>query len=274
MSDEFPGKKMFNLLSENSNNEETHFIPLDWTPIQTNQELIELMVGKPQHKLPILNNNFPDTISLLDVKALDLLFAYRTALKMQKAIVVLMNNSITASTVSKFMNLLPASLAEETTFVINHQTDSYAKDVKISFINEFYKYTIYPNLCTYINLMDNSRLVDDIEKIWRPILEQVLSNNDYLEAERLTNWIFSNIADENVGSSVNLNEALYYYSQNPSKFTLNTIDEVENILEVIGKYVRQGNITSEHLNSLVIKLVDNALELDHFVKAIDYCMLM
>ena len=271
MTDEFPGKKVFNLLAESAKDDEAYFIPRDYTPVQTNPELVELTVGKPQSALPLLSEKFPKLPMKWDAKSLDLLFSYRAALKEQKPIMVSLSDAVTASTVSMFMNLLPDSLVEETTFVINHQTDSYAKDVKIAFINEYYQYTVYPNLCTYINLMDGSRQADKIEEIWRPILEKALNDNDDTRVEQLVNWVFGRMADDNVNSSADLNEALFNYSQKPSEFTLNTIDKVDNILDVINKYVKQGDITAKHLNNLVIELLKDAAELDDFAKVIDYC---
>ena len=271
MTEEYPGKKAFGLLAEAGKEGEMHFIPKDWRPVQTNPEMVELMTGKPQSYLPVLTDEFPELPSVWSKLSLDLLFSYRAALKDQKPIVVSMKDAITSATVAKFMNLLPDSLAKETTFVINHQEDSYAKDVKISFINEYYQYRITPMLYTYINLLDDSRQADKVEEIWRPILEQALNDNDYAKAELLINWIFSRMAEDNVESPANLNEALFNYTHNKSQFTINTIDEVANILEVISKYAKQGDVNADHLNALVIKVVDEANELDDYAKTIDYC---
>ncbi len=269
--DEFPGKKAFNLLEESAKNEDIHFIPRDWTPIQTNQELVELSVGKANGNLPALDVEFPEAPMAWDAKSLDLLFAYRKALKEQKPVVVSLNEAITASTVAKFMNLLPCSLAKESTFVTNHQTEGHLKEAKITFINEYYQYTVYPTLCTHINLLNDSREADKLEEIWRPVLEKALQENDFSRASLLINWIFSKMADDNVESSAELNEALFNYSQNPTRFTINTVDEVNNILELISQYAKQGEVTAEHLNSLVIELVDVASDLNGYAKAIGYC---
>ena len=271
MTEEFPGKKVFNLLSESAKDNEAYFIPRDYTPIQTNPELVELMVGKPQGNLPLLNEKFPELPKKWDAKVLDLLFSYRASLKEQKPVVVSLNDAITASTVSMFMNLLPDSLVEETTFVTNHQMDNYAKDVKITFINEHYQYTVSPALCTFINLMDDNRQVDKIEEIWRPILEKALNDNDDTRVEQLINWVFSRMADDNVESPANLNEALFNYSQKPSEFTLYTIDNVNGILDVISKYAKQGDVTAKHLNKLVIDLLKETTELNGYAKVVDYC---
>lgn len=271
MSEEFPGKKAFNLLEEIGKEGEMHFIPRDYRPVRTNPEMVELMTGKPQGYLPVLSDEFPETQTAWDEKSIDLLFAYRTALKEQKPVVVSMKETMTAPTVAKFMNLLPDSLAKETTFIINHQEDSYAKDVKISFINEYYQYTTYPTLYTYINMLDDNRQADRVEEIWRPILEQTLNDNDYARAELLIKWIFSRMAEDNVDSPANLNEALFNYTHQQSLFTINTIDEVANILEVISKYAKQGDVNADHLNALVIKVVDESAELNGYARAIDYC---
>ena len=167
MTEEYPGKKAFGLLAEAGKEGEMHFIPQDWRPVQTNPEMVELMTGKPQSYLPVLTDEFPELPSVWSKLSLDLLFSYRAALKDQKPIVVSMKDAITSATVAKFMNLLPDSLAKETTFVINHQEDSYAKDVKISFINEYYQHTIYPTLYTYINLLDDNRQADKVEEIMK-----------------------------------------------------------------------------------------------------------
>ena len=274
MFDDFPGKKAFNLFADTTNDAEIHFIPRDWTPIMGNKELTELMVGKPQYHMPALSGEFPVFPLTWDCKSLDLLFSYRAALKEDKPILVSLKDTITASTVSKFVSLLPLKLAEETTFVINHQAEGTAKDVRISFINEYYQHTIYPNLCTHIDLLDDSRVADKFEGIWRSILEQALNSNDKSKVDLLTDWIFSNIADENTDSTTALNEALFNYCKNPSKFPLSTIDEVDNILEIISKYVKDGYITAEHLNFLLIQATKDASGLKDFARAINYCKII
>lgn len=268
--DEFPGKKVFNLLTDVAQDEELFFIPRNWIPIQSNSELLALMVGKPQ-PLPSINQKLPEPILKWSKKSLDLLFSYRAALKEQKPIIVSLKDAITAQTVAIFMSFLPESISQETTFIINHQAEGHSKDVKISFINEYYQYTIYSNLCSHINLIDNQRPIDKLEEIWRPILEQALNDNNHSLAHLLINWIFSKMAEDNIDAPVILNEALFNYCQNPQKFTLNTINETDNILEVINKYTKQGVITSKHLNTLIIQTVETAAELKDFSNAINYC---
>ncbi len=270
MCNEFPGKKAFNLLSEISKEQNIHFIPRDWTPVQANAELVELMVGKPQ-PIKIPEGGFPDSTLKWDAKSLDLLFSYRGAINNGKPIVVTMNEASTASTVARFMNLLPESLAEETTFTTNHQGEGHSKEVRISFINEFYLYSVYPNLCTHINLTDGSRNIDKVEEIWRPILEKALNENNAALVDKLVKWIFSSMASENVGSSAALNESLFKYSQSPEEFTISTIDETEGILAMLSRYAKMGEITSEHLNRLIIEMCNETSELAGYEKVIGYC---
>ena len=271
LSEDFPGKEIFNLLEESAGINDIHFIPKDWTPIQTNQELVELMVGKSQQILPIYNGEFLHPTLTWDAKSLDLLFSYRLALKEHKPIVVSLESAISATTVSKFMNLLPESLIKESTFVINHQAEGHAKDVRITFVNEYYQYTIYPNLCSYINLLDNSRQIDNLEILWRPVLEKALQGKDIVQTNRLINWIFSHIAEDNIDSSALLNKALFNYSLNPSIFTLRTIDEDGNVLQAIAKYVKHGDLNTNRLNELIVESVKIASSLNDFAKIINYC---
>ena len=271
VSEEFPGKEIFNLLSDEFKSEDLYFIPKDWTPVQTNQELVDLMVGKPQAQLPVLKMDLPEMPLSWDAKSLDLLFSYRLALKEQKPIVVSLKEEITSFTVAKFMNLLPGALVKDATFVLNHQDKGNSNDVKITFVNEYYQYTIYQNLVTHINLFENSRQVDNVESIWRPMLEQTLKAKDKVKCGKLINWIFSDMADDNVELPTALNEALFNYSQDQSLFTLNTVDEVNNILQTISKYINKGSINEEHLNNLIINGFKDASKLEDFEEGISYC---
>ncbi len=271
LSDEYPGKKVFNLLAESSEESGLSFIPHNWTPVQDNNELVSLMVGKQETNLPDVTGNFPDAEIEWDSQTLDLLFSYRVAKKEQKPIVVSMNHTITPSTVSKFMRLLPESLAKDTTFVINHQSEGPSKDVTISFVNEYYQYTIYPNLCSHINLIDNSRKADIVESIWRPVLEESLKANDIARTELLINWIFSSHSNDNAGLSAELNVTLFNYCNHQSLFSTETIDKVQNILEHISKYIKDGHTSADHLNSLITEISSNAADLETFAKAISYC---
>ncbi len=270
MSDEFPGKQAFNLLADRGASSGIKFIPADWTPVQSNEELVELMVGKPQ-SLPALGYDFSELQMQWSPQSLDLLFSYRAAQKAQKPIVVSLNDAITAPTVAMFMNLLPESLAKETTFIINHQAEGHSKDVRISFINEYYQHTIYPNLCSHINLMDGNRPADKVEEIWRPKLEKALNEGNSQLVELLCKWIFSSMADDNADSSADINEALFNYSQNPTQFTINTIDEIPGILGMLSKYVNVREITTDHLNNLLISMSEESIELADYAKAIGYC---
>lgn len=271
ISDEFPGREAFNLFTIHAQEGKLHFVPRDWTPTQSNTEIVALMVGKPQ-LLPMTRDPFPEVGLRWSEKSLDLLFSYRAVWKGQSPIIVSLRDKISASIVAEFMKLLPESLAKETTFVINHQAEGPSKDVRISFINEYYQHPIYPNLCAHINLMDDGcRPIDNLEKIWRPVLEQALSSNNTILASRLINWIFSRIAEDNVDSSAALNEALFNYSQDPGRFTVDTIDKVGNMLEVLKRYVKQGDITPDHLNSLIIQMAKDSVQLNDFIRTIGYC---
>ncbi len=270
VSEEYPGKEAFNLLFEKAQAGKLHFIPRDYTPVVSNAELQTLMVDKAQ-PLPATTAAFPEIPTQWSEKALNLFFAYRAALQDVKPIAVSLPHAISATTIAEFMGLLPEKIAQETTFVTNHQTEGYAKDVKITFTNEYYQYTISSNLCTCIDLINENRYVDNIEKTWRPILQKALQENDLSKVRLIIDWIFSPIAADNMGASAELNEALFNYSQLPELFTLQTVDEVDNILESLSKYASQGTLSVQRLNDLIIQNAEAATDLQGYAQAIDYC---
>lgn len=271
MSEQPFDKKVFSLLSDEVKNENIHFIPKDWTPSQANAEMVELMTGKPNDSMPVLSDESIDFPLALDAKALDLLFSYRLALKENKAIMVSLKDAITANIMANFMNLLPDSLVKDATFVINHQEISYAQDAKISVVNEYFVGTIYPNLCTHIDLINDNRQKDKVEEIWRPLMEQAIKDNDAVKYNKLVNWVFSPMSDDCLGLSSDLNEALFNYSQDPSLFTLATVDADNEILKVLSKYAATGGVTVSHLNSLIIKKLEEASVLADYDNVINYC---
>ena len=271
MSEQPFDKKVFSLLSDEIKNENIHFIPKDWTPSQANAEMVELMTGKPNDAMSVLNDEYLDFPLTLDTKALDLLFSYRLALKENKAIMVSLKDAITANIMANFMNLLPESLVKDATFVINHQDVSYATDAKISVVNEYFTGNIYPNLCTHIDLINDNRAKDKVEEIWRPLMEQAIKENDSVKYNKLVNWVFSPMSDDCLELSSDLNEALFNYSQDASLFTLATVDADNEILKVLSKYVKSGAITANHLNTLIIKKLEEASNLADYDNVIYYC---
>lgn len=268
MFDEFPGKDVFKLLYESPAEGALYFVPRDWTPVQSNEELSALMVGKPQ-PMPDMPLRFDSAKSQISAGALDLFFSYRAAVCEGKPIVVSLADSETAEVIAGFMSLLPASVVKDTTFVTNHQSEGYCKDVRITFINEYYQYTVYPNLCTWIDFIKENRTVDDFERIWRPVLEKALAAGDNDKAAHIADWIFSRMAEDNVRSSSELNEALFNYSHAPELFTYDTVRNVSGILPVLGKYTASGEITAAYLNGVLKEAVSGARTLDDYAGVAD-----
>ena len=265
MFDEFPGRDVFNLLHEAPAEGASYFVPKDRTPVQSNEELSALMVGKSS-PIPDAPLRFDSTGSRICAESLDLFFSYRAAVHEGKPVMVSLPESETAEVIAGFMNLLPASVLKDTTFVTNHQSEGHCKDVRITFINEYYQYTVYPNLCTWIDFIKGNRVADDFERIWRPVLEKALAAGDSSKAAHISDWIFSSMAQDNIRSSADFNEALFNYSYAPELFTYDTVKNVEGIIPALGKYVVSGKIAGAHLSDVLERAVSEARTLGDYAE--------
>lgn len=268
VAEEFPGKSIFSIISDECS--EAGFLPKDWSPSVSNNEMVALSVGKAQ-PLPVIVWEGGQSSVKCSKSALDLLFSYRLALKENKPIMVSMQSAATPETLVRFMQMLPDERAEECTFVTNHQIESYAKDAKVTFVNEYYSYPISTTICTHINLLREDRQADRIESVWRPILEDALSKSQFERASRLVRWIFSPMAEDNCELRKEANAALFDYYQYPETFTLETVDTTDGILPLLSKYISSGAVPKERLCSLVMERARKAADLQGFIETVGYC---
>lgn len=245
--DEYPGNEVFSLISSTRQGK-MRFIPSSWEPRVDNEELSNVMLGK--------ESPFTDDVEFSDLPdpesmALDLFFAYREALVDGKPVVVAMSSSKT-DVIAQFMGLLPSKVAESATFRVNHQDDAPSRQVKICFVNEWFTLGINKASCSYFDFIKGSRVADDVEKIWRPILERALKEGRREDVKNLSDWIFSPQASDLAGMSAELNESLFNYIHRPSLFSLD-LASIPGLFATMSKYLSSGLIEEKLLSELMVE---------------------
>lgn len=265
--EDYPGKQIFSLLQEHQEEGKYMFLPKDWTPVQDNPELRELMLGKPQ-MLPVQDMEFSPLKPEVRKESVDLFFSYREALTHRQALLVSAASSDEASIFTGLMYLLPEKFAKATTAELNHQLQGYSKTAAITFVNEHNTYPVYENTCHYVDFIKGRRTETQLEKMWRPFLEEALSAGDEELVAKLAEWIYGPLAEEYLSSPVNMNSALFDYCNRPGAFKIDLLDSVGNILPVIHKAVAAGMADDSRLVEILSAEFVAAASLEEYQNAI------
>ena len=265
--DEFPGKQVFSLFQENNEEGVCSFLPKDWTPVQDNPELRELMLGKPQ-MLPAKDEVFAQFKPQVRKEAVDLFFSYKEALTKGQALMVAADAADEVSIYSGLIYLLPEQFAKAATAELNHQSPAYSKTAAITFVNQHYPHPIYENTCHYVDFMKGKRTETELEKMWRPFLEDALTSGDMELVAKLAEWIYSPVAVEYVTSPVDLNSALFDYCNRPGAFKVDLLDSVQNVLPVVNKAIAAGKADDSRMLEILSAEFVAAGNLEEYINAI------
>ena len=131
-----PGNDIFSLFQGGTQDGALVFKPLDWTPVQDNPELRELMLGKPE-PLTTDDKALSPLKPSIPVKSIDLFFSYMEALSLDQKLMVSLKEEAAAAVCSGLMYLLPESLAKDASFELNHQLPGCSLNTRMSFVNEY-----------------------------------------------------------------------------------------------------------------------------------------
>lgn len=265
--EEFPGKDIFSLFQGGTQDGALVFKPLDWTPVQDNPELRELMLGKPE-PLAADDKALSPLKPSIPVESIDLFFSYKEALSLDQKLMVSLKEEAAAAVCSGLMYLLPESLAKEATFELNHQLPGCSLNTRMSFVNEYYGNPIYENTCYFVDFIKDKRTVTSFEAMWRPMLEEAIAKEDFVRVAQLTEWICGDIAAEYIGSPQSLNAALFEYCCNPDGFKIEDIDNISGILPALNKAILSGKASNERLMELLADMFVASGTLEEYMNAI------
>lgn len=265
--EEFPGKDVFSLFQGDVQEGSLVFKPLNWTPVQDNPELRELMLGKPE-PLAADDRSLSPLKPLVPVESIDLFFSYKEALAQDQKLMVVLKEEASAATCAGLMYLLPEAFAKDATFELNHQLPGCSLNTRISFVNEYYGNPIYENTCFLVDFIKGKRSVTAFETMWRPMLEDALAKEDYARVAHLAEWIYGDVAADYVQASSELNASLFEYCCNPSGFKVEDIDNVQGILQSLNKAIASGRASSARLMELLSEAFVAAGSLDEYMNVI------
>lgn len=264
-------KDVFSLLE--GQDEGTHgFLPKDWTPVKTNEELLTYMAGKPT-MMTLEDKPFAPFRDDVCKESVDLFFAYRHALGRKMSLRVAARFSVTAEICGGFLGLLPASVANETTFMTGYMEEGAPQSsvAKVFFVDELNTIWEPDSLALTVDYLNGGgvpqmRLAD----IWRARMEKAIDAKDRSVIDTLAAWIYSDIAADMQEKCDELNHALFDYCCNPYEFSLEVIDKVEEILPTIQDAVSRQLTTPARLMELLCNEFCAASSLSEYRNAIRF----
>lgn len=263
-----PEPEVFDLFFEEPAPESPRFLPVDWSPRTDNPEMTGLMLGKPQ-PLPVEEKPFRSTRQGICEKAFTLFFLYLSLRKNNRPLMVRTKADEAGEIVAGFMRLLPARLADEITFVTNHQDNGVAKGVKITFVNEYYPNQIYTTTCDYVNLLDGETIPTDLEKVYRQSLEAADASGDVSARAVLAEWICSEVAARNVNKPQAFNLALFNYAHHPGQFTYEQLDGIDGLIGELSILIGRKEEMASRLNEVLSEKFALASSAADFKKVVD-----
>lgn len=267
--DQKPGKDIFSLLQEKSDFGMSSFFPMDYKPSLDNHQMTYLMTGKPEI-LPqedFIPQKWSQEIS---PEAFDVFFEYRESVISGKPLAVKIPAEKAADTCAGLMSLLPSHVASDTTFEINHQLQGLSTGAKITFINEYYQHVVSPLTCHLLDC-NAGHIPSKFEDQYRELLEKAIASADMTTVKRLTSWIWSDIACENIDSSQELNLSLFNFSQNPDNFCLDDIRNIPELLPVLKRWIDNDTSKRELLTSLLSSAYKKADSSEDFINMVELC---
>ena len=262
-----PDPSVFDLLFEQPQPGANRFLPKDWSPRLDNPEMTGLMLGKPE-LLPVEEKPFASTRTEICEKAFTLFFQFLTLRAEGRPIVVRTKAEEANDILAGFMRLLPAQMAGDVTFSTNHQRNGLSKGIQITFINEYYPYTVYTASCQYLDFIEGNLTPTALEDIYRKELETAVSSGNDTLRQSLSEWICSEIAARNVSKPRELNQSLFRYAHQPEKFSLSDLGNTPGLLEELAVFIGGNAEKAALLNSLLSKCFQEASGVTDFKKII------
>lgn len=182
ISEENLPREIYDLLYESSVEGGFRFLPVDWTPVKDNPELVRLETGEPE-MLPAEERPMGSTVTEIRPESIALLLAWLDALVENRQMIVTTRSEDAAAICAGLMRILPASLLEKATFQLNHQQQGFAGDCALSFVNEYYRYEIYPTMlhCDLTAAAGNN--------VWRPMFDELAASGKYDAVRKVAGWL-------------------------------------------------------------------------------------
>lgn len=266
--EEKPSPEVFDLLFEEPESSSARFLPRDWSPRTNNPEMTGLMIGKPE-SIPVEEKPFRSAHQGICEKAYTLFFQYLSLRNNGRPLVVRTKAAEVGGIVAGFMRLLPASLAQDVTFVTNHQENGLAKGVKITFVNEFYPNQIYTTTCEYVDLLEGEIAPTALEKVYRQSLVAADVSGDVSARSILSEWICSEVASRNVSKPQDFNLALFNYAHHPELFTYEQLEGIDGLISELSSLIGRDEAKAARLNTVLSERFAHAASAPDFKKVID-----
>ena len=263
-----PDAEVFDLFFEDPAPGSARFLPVDWSPRKDNPEMAGLMLGKPQ-LLPVEEKPFRSARQGICEKAFTLFFQYLSLRKNNRPLMVRTKADESGEIVAGFMRLLPARLADEITFVTNHQDNGVAKGLKITFVNEYYPNQIYTTACDYVDLLDGEIVPSTLEKVYRQSLKEADASGNVPARTVLAEWICSDVAARNINKPQAFNLALFNYAHHPEQFNYEQLDGIDGLIGELSTLIGRKEEMASRLNAVLSERFVQASSAADFKKVIE-----
>lgn len=213
-----PTAEDFEMFLENPAPGSLHFIPSDPSPKADNDEMRSISVGhcpdlEPENA-PMKAMESPK----LTKKGIALLFAFIQSRKEGKPLLVKSDAKSPAALMASLASVMPQDLMDTITFVTNHNEQGRRPGINIFFINEKYRFEIFPNLWVVLDLLKTDSFESEESALFGPLVEDYAREGNYEGIRKLTGWCLSEVYEKSKSYSKGTQKALFTYVNDYDKF--------------------------------------------------------
>lgn len=234
--DEAPTAREFEILLEDAMAGSNHFIPVSPIPNPGNEEMKRISLGH-HPTLPVECKPFDaSSRPRITPQAIDLLFAYITASKEGKPVLVKSDVKTPPQLMAQLAMLVPQSLIPSLTFTTNHDAEGKKPGINIVFVNQYYDYEIFPKQWVMLDLNTGAPKFHSEEMdMFRGQVENYVAAGDLGSVHKLVAWCSSPLYEKSKSMSPATRTQLYSYFHDYSHFDIDRMagdNDLKNTLSV------------------------------------------
>ncbi|MDE6742139.1 MAG: hypothetical protein K2J58_07395, partial [Muribaculaceae bacterium] len=251
-----PTAEDFEILLENPAAGSNHFIPTDPAPRNGNEEMRSISVGHQpdlfEEERPFRAVSRPET----DRRTIDLLFGVIASRKVNKPLLVKGGSQDAPRLMAGLAMMMPQKHIQDITFVTNHGEQGMRGGINIYFISDSYRYEIFPNQWTILDL-NNAGTLDTPEKaMFAPMVERYLRDDQLKNVRRLVAWCLSAAYEASKSAPQETQKAMYAYTNDYDAFNVGQLATDAKLRELLSAHLQKNPEEKRKLEKTLQDMID------------------
>lgn len=215
-----PDYEDFEVLLESPAPGSRRFIPADPAPKPGNEEMRSISVGHcpdlPQEDVSLKAESRP----AITPQAISLLFAFLQSRKEGKPLLVKSDAKASAPLMAALAIMMPQEHIDEITFVSNYNEQGRKNGFNIFFINENYRFEIFPNQWVVFDARKGERFDSEEANLFEGTVAEYGASGNYVGIRALVRWCLSSIYETSKSYPRAAQKAMFDFVNAYDKFQL------------------------------------------------------